>query len=66
MEYQVTFAASYLKAFFLSTEFVSLPALSNLLGTEVFEEVVTGVGKRAKVWVRSGTQTKHSIPEIPE
>ena len=54
----------YLKAFFLSTELVSLPTGDNLLGTQVLEQVVTRVTKSAEVWVRSGAQTKHSIPKI--
>ena len=55
----------YLKALFLSTQLVPLPTLHYLLGTKVFEEVVTGVSKRAEVWVRSGAQTKHGIPGMP-
>lgn len=55
----------YLKAFFLSTEFIPLAALNYLLGTEVIEKVVTCVSKGAKVGVGSGAQTKHGIPGVP-
>ena len=54
LNHNQTSSITYLKAFFLSAEFISLPALNYLLGSKIFEEVVTGVSKRAEVWVRSG------------